>query len=64
MTRIATPPLLPVPAKKLRILPISVPTGTPVFPNLETSKWIDSVKQEVGFDKESVMKELRKRLGI
>lgn len=26
--------------------------------------WIDSVKQEVGFDKESVTKELRKRLGV
>jgi ParB-like chromosome segregation protein Spo0J len=26
--------------------------------------WIDSVKQEVGFDKESVMRELRKRLGV
>lgn len=26
--------------------------------------WIDGVKQEVGFDKESVMKELRKRLGL
>lgn len=26
--------------------------------------WIDSVKQEVGFDKESVLKELKKRLGI
>lgn len=26
--------------------------------------WIDSVKQEVGFDKESVLKELRKRLGV
>lgn len=26
--------------------------------------WIDSVKQEVGFDKESVMKELRRRLGV
>ena len=26
--------------------------------------WIDSVKQEVGFDKESVMGELHKRLGV
>lgn len=26
--------------------------------------WIDSVKQEAGFDKESVMRELRKRLGV
>ncbi len=26
--------------------------------------WIDSVKQEVGFDKESVMRELRKRLRV
>ena len=26
--------------------------------------WVDSVKQEVGFDKESVMKELRRRLGV
>jgi len=26
--------------------------------------WIDSVKQAVGFDKESVTKELRNRLGI
>lgn len=26
--------------------------------------WIDKVKQEVGFDKESVIKELRKRLGV
>lgn len=26
--------------------------------------WIDSVKQEVGFDKDSVTKELRKRLGL
>jgi ParB-like chromosome segregation protein Spo0J len=34
------------------------------LPQEDYLTWIDSVKQEVGFDKESVMKELRKRLGI
>ena len=34
------------------------------LPQEDYLTWIDSVKQEVGFDKESVMKELKKRLGI
>lgn len=34
------------------------------LPQEDYLTWIDSVKQEVGFDKESVLKELKKRLGI
>jgi len=34
------------------------------LPQEDYLAWIDSVKQEAGFDKESVLKELKKRLGI
>ena len=34
------------------------------LPQEDYLTWIDSVKQEVGFDKESVLKELKRRLGI
>lgn len=34
------------------------------LPQEDYLAWIDSVKQEVGFDKESVLKELKRRLGV
>lgn len=34
------------------------------LPQEDYLSWIDSIKQEVGFDKESVIKELKKRLGV